>query len=93
MTGKDQATAQENLASGGLKFTVTNKSTDDKEQVGKVLEQEHPAGITVPRDTSVNLIVGVQRPSSASSPGHRLGHDRDRSSHATGHRRRRRRRR
>ncbi len=63
LVGKDQASAQQELAQLGLKATVTTAQVSDPNQVGVVQDQNPGSGTSVERNTTVTIAIGELAPS------------------------------
>jgi beta-lactam-binding protein with PASTA domain len=58
VVGQDQATAADTLRAAGFKVAVLNRPTADQSKDGLVVEQQPPAGASVPAGLQVTIFIG-----------------------------------
>jgi beta-lactam-binding protein with PASTA domain len=58
VVGQDQATAAQTLRSAGFKVAVLNRPTSNQGKDGLVVEQQPPAGASIPGGVQVTIFIG-----------------------------------
>ena len=58
VSGEDEATARSDLEAAGFRVTVVDQPTTDENEDGIVLDQDPPAGTSVPAGSLVTIYVG-----------------------------------
>lgn len=62
VVGQDQAAAATTVRQAGFRIVILFRPTKDQSQDGVVVEQQPPAGTSIPRNSRVALFVGSFRP-------------------------------
>jgi beta-lactam-binding protein with PASTA domain len=58
VVGQDQATAANNLRAAGFRVAVLNRPTTDQSKNGLVVDEQPPAGSSIPQGSQVTIFVG-----------------------------------